>query len=308
MQALVNTANAAQRLAFRDVPEPEPADGEAVVAVRAFSVNRGELALMRARPDGWRPGQDVAGVVVRPARDGTGPREGERVAALVDGAGWAERVAVPVSRLARVPDGVPDTAAAALPMAGLTALALLRRCGAVVGRSLCVTGASGGVGSMLVQLGSLAGARIAAVARPEHEAWLQGLGAASVIPAVADAADRFDVVLESVGGPSLEQAVARVRPGGRVVVFGSSSGAKAALDFPSFRGAENASLETFFSYLVFYGTIDRDLGYLLDLLARGRLEVRTTVHGWHAVDAALAELEGRGTPGKVVLNTTALGA
>jgi NADPH:quinone reductase len=58
---------------FSEAPEPTPRSGQAVVGVRAFSVNRGELALLKARPAGWRPGQDVAGVVVQPAAHGTGP-------------------------------------------------------------------------------------------------------------------------------------------------------------------------------------------------------------------------------------------
>lgn len=60
-----------------DLPEPEPAPHELLLEVRAFGVNRGELFLLRQRRDGWRPGQDVAGVVVRAAADGSGPAVGD---------------------------------------------------------------------------------------------------------------------------------------------------------------------------------------------------------------------------------------
>ncbi len=68
MKAIVNTPKTNDRLSFRDVPEPEPREDEVIVSVRSFSINRGELALMRNRPEGWRPGQDIAGVVERPAQ------------------------------------------------------------------------------------------------------------------------------------------------------------------------------------------------------------------------------------------------
>ena len=131
---------------------------------------------------------------------------------------------------------------------------------------------------------------------------MTALGARSVIASIADSADRFDVVLESVGGASLEQAVARVRPDGRIISFGNSSGTKAALDLFAFFGAENASVETFFSSRAFdHAAIGRDLRALLDLVDRGRLVIRATIHGWHEVEGALNGLEGRGTPGKIVL-------
>src|SRR5436309_13374412 len=63
--AVVNTPSAPMPVELREVGEPEPAADEAIVEVRAFSVNRGELALLDIRPEGWRPGQDIAGVVVQ---------------------------------------------------------------------------------------------------------------------------------------------------------------------------------------------------------------------------------------------------
>jgi NADPH:quinone reductase len=74
------------------------------------------------RTNQWRPGQDVAGVVVEPTADGSGPPPGSRVVALVEEAGWTEPAPVPTARLAPVPDPVGFEQAAALPLAGLTAL------------------------------------------------------------------------------------------------------------------------------------------------------------------------------------------
>src|SRR5216684_7297989 len=103
MLAIVNTPSGPEPVAIREVAEPLLRPDEALVAVHAFSLNRGELRLFQVRPEGWRPGQDIAGVVVRAAADGTGPPVGTRVVGLVDQAGWAERVGVPAARMAVLP-------------------------------------------------------------------------------------------------------------------------------------------------------------------------------------------------------------
>ena len=98
-----------------DLPEPKPAMNELLVEVRAYSINRGELFLLKMRPDGWRPGQDLAGVVVRGAEDGTGPAAGTRVVGVVDWECWAERVAVPSHLAVALPENVSFEEAASLP-------------------------------------------------------------------------------------------------------------------------------------------------------------------------------------------------
>jgi hypothetical protein len=121
-----------------------------------FQVGR-DLLLEQPRP-GWRPGKDIAGTVTRQAADGTGPRPGQRVAGHPDQDGWAERAAVPTDRLVVVPDTIDLTVAAALPLAGLTALRLLRLAGPAASRRVLVTGASGGVGHYFTELAADQGA------------------------------------------------------------------------------------------------------------------------------------------------------
>ena len=147
MLALVATHNPENPVEMRDVPEPKPEPNEAIVEVHAFSLNRGELSLLANRPAGWRPGQDIAGVVIQQATDGSGPAAGTRVVGLVDGAGWSQRVAVRTTHLAALPDNMSFAAAAALPIAGLTALRTVRTGGSILGRRVLVTGAAGGVAS-----------------------------------------------------------------------------------------------------------------------------------------------------------------
>src|SRR3954463_13276423 len=124
MLAIVATAEGPSWTERREGAPPAPAPDEALVAVRAFAVNRGELTLVRRR-DGWQPGQDIAGEVIQQAADGTGPEAGMRVAGVAEWHGGAEQAAVPAHRLAAFPDRVDFVRAAALPMAGTTAANLV---------------------------------------------------------------------------------------------------------------------------------------------------------------------------------------
>src|SRR5207249_2644709 len=203
MLAVVNTPGGPEPVAIHEIAEPEPKPNEALVAVHAFSLNRGELRLFQVRPEGWRPGQDIAGVLLRAAADGSGPPAGARVVALCDQAGWAEHAAVPSHRMAPLADNVSLGAAAALPVAGLTALRSLRHGAPLLGKRVLITGAAGGVGNLAVQLAARSGARVTAVVgNPERGHVLDGLGAAEIVTAIGDAQGRFGLILESAGGAS----------------------------------------------------------------------------------------------------------
>ena len=247
------------------------------------------------------PGQDVAGVVVRRAADGSGPEEGTRVAGLAEWHGWAERVPVPTNRIAVLPDGVTDVQAAALPMAGTTAANVLREGPPLLGARVLVTGASGGVGRFAVQLAALGGATVTAVARPERGDALRALGASDVVAATADAADAaFDLVLESDGGASLTAAFAKVAQGGTIVTFGNSSKEPSQVSFPDFAGRE-AELRSYFSFL-HAGEAGTRLEALVGLVADGRLDPGVGLEAdWTELNDALQSLADRAVAGKVVL-------
>jgi NADPH:quinone reductase-like Zn-dependent oxidoreductase len=302
MESVVNTPLG---LAFRTVAEPEPAANQALVAVRAFSVNRGELALLKMRTEDWRPGQDIAGVVLEPAADGSGPAAGTRVVGLVEAAGWAERVAAPTDRLAAVPDAVTLEQAASLPLAGLTALRTVRAGGSLLGRRVLITGANGGVGRFQVELATAAGATVTAVSSAASATVakeLAALGAVEVVARVPDASGPFDVVLESVGGPALSAALAATVPGGTVVVLGTSSGEKTPIDIYDFIGHENVRLVSYLSY-AHPEPPAPDLGTLAALVAAGRLHPTLgRVTDWSRLPYTLDDLRERRLPGgKAVL-------
>ena len=284
-----------------DLPEAEPAAHEVVVDVRAFGVNRGELFLLRQRADGWRPGQDLAGVVARAADDGTGPVAGTCVVGVADGGAWSERVAVPAHHVAALDAGVPFTEAAALPIAGLTALRALRHGGAVLGRAVLVTGATGAVGSLAVQLAVASGARVTAhVSGPHREQVAAHLGAASVIWAFDDTTGPYDVVLDGVGGPVLQAAVHHLAPGGIAVTYGTMAGS-AELGLSDFRPAPLARVVGFFHHLP-EETKGEDLAILAALVADGRLRPQLGVaRDWEHTLEVLGLLRDGEVRGKAVL-------
>jgi len=115
MLAVINTPHEDKQVALREVEEPTPAPNEALVQVAAFSLNRGELAQLNRLGHGWRPGQDVAGTVLRQASDGSGPPPGARIVGLTEEAGWAERTPVRTDRLAVLSDNTRLEEAAVCP-------------------------------------------------------------------------------------------------------------------------------------------------------------------------------------------------
>jgi NADPH:quinone reductase len=293
-------------VAMADVERPIPRPEEALVEVQAFSVNRGETFLLQNPPAGWRPGKDVAGVVVKAAADGRGPAEGERVVGHPPAGGWAEYAAVPATSLAELPPQIPAVSAAALPLAGLTALRLLRVAGNVTGQRILLTGASGGVGHYVTELAANAGADITAItATPERGSRLRELGATAVARAVTDTDGPFDIVMESAGGASLAHGLDRLRPGGTLIWFGQASREPVTVDF--FRllyGATSATIRHF-SYEDFPEPYGADLAVLVRLVASGRLHPEVgRVADWADTDATLTDLRERRIRGNAVLTIT----
>jgi NADPH2:quinone reductase len=304
LKALVNKGDGGITVEIGDVPEPSPRPNEALVEVQAVAVNRGELRLLRARPRGWQPGQDVAGVVVEQASDGSGPPVGIRVVAWPEQAGWAEMAAVPTSHLAHLADHVTFSEAATLPIAGMTALRALRLGGDLAGKRVLVTGAAGGVGRFAIELAAGAGATVTGVTADEARAvGLEEIGAHRIVFELDDLEGPFDLILDAAGGPSLEAAVRLIAPGGDIVVYGNSSDTPAQVSFGDFRGHALARITAFFVYESGAPpTFGEDLQTLADMVADGRLHPQIGLEvPWTEANSAFEALANRQVNGKAVL-------
>src|SRR3954467_3001281 len=187
-----------------DLPDPTPAENEVLVRVHASSVNpvdnsiaAGLLAQMGVRYE--YPvilGRDYAGVVEHTGAAVNGYKPGDQVFGFLLHANptaragaWAELIAVTEDlSIAPAPDGVDLSIAGAAPLAGITAITALDALDLSEGDVLLVAGATGGVGSLAVQLAAKAGATVIAPALPDDEEYLRGLGVSAIVPRDGDAA------------------------------------------------------------------------------------------------------------------------
>ena len=293
------------RLAVRPVADPVPDRGEAVVRVRAVSLNRGEVRRSGTAAAGWRPGWDLAGEVERAAADGSGPRVGARVVGLLPEGAWAERVVVPTHALAELPDKVTFSQAATFPVAGLTALHALAKGGLLLGRRVLVTGATGGVGDFAVQLARLAGAHVTAGARrADQQAALRQLGAHEVV--VGDEippSPKHDLVIESVGGRTLGTALAALERGAVCVTLGVSAAAEVTFDARQFFVSGRTTLYGFYLFTELAAEpASVGLRRLADLVAAGKLAPHISLERqWGEIGQVAQDLMARRFPGKAVL-------
>ena len=303
MRAVVYDPAAPHGLRLGEAPEPRLRTREALVEVRDIALNFGEIAFLgQRRKPGEVVGWEAAGTVLKAAADGSGPGVGARVTGYGPAGGWAERRAASVDDLALVPDALDLGAAAAVPVAGVTALRALRALGPVVGRRVLVTGASGGVGRMAVQLAARAGARvIAAVGSPGRGAGLAELGASEVVVDLGGLAPVYGV-LENVGGKLLAQAYELLEPGGCLQSIGMASLEPTSIDFERARLRGGGRIEAFnvFSH---GGAFGKDLESLLTWVARGEVDPQVGWRGsWSRIIEAVDAFRGRQVNGKAVLD------
>jgi NADPH:quinone reductase-like Zn-dependent oxidoreductase len=227
-------------LRLEDVPQPALLDGNVLVRVKASSLNamdwhtvRGTPYLARPsmgarRPSSPVPGVDVAGVVESVGAEVTRFRPGDRVFGIKRGS-LAEFVSAPERQLAAIPDSVSFEQAAAVPIAGVTALQALRDRGHVTnGTQLLLNGAGGGVGTFAVQLAVAMGADVTAVCGTHNVDMVRSLGAREVVDYSTEdftrRGVRYEVVVDNVATRRLTAVRRVLEPDGTLVLIGGAPG------------------------------------------------------------------------------------
>jgi NADPH2:quinone reductase len=303
MRALITTGDD-DLLRLAEVPDPVAGANEVVVRVTATSLNRGEVVRAKNAPACQQVGWDVVGVVERPAEGGGGPAAGTTVVGLVSNGAWAERVAVPVDYLAPVPDGVTTAQVACVPVAGITAFRALALGGFPVGKTVLVTGASGGVGHVAVQLARALHMSVTGLIRNPEASPGAAAACDHIVRDVSELQGPYDHILDGVGGEVLTRCLDVVAPHGTVVSYASTLMDPAMLG-PRWFGAHlGATLRSMliFEELRFTQSAASDLAKLCRLIAAGVLVPHIDVEAdWSRGGELAQDLLARRVTGKVVL-------
>ena len=220
-------------LGLAEAPTPQPHAGQVRIAVRAAGTNPVDAS---NRADGswsglvlpWIPGYEVSGVVDQLGEGVAGLSLGDRVMAMTrfrrQTGGYAEHVVVDADAVAKLANSTSFVDAAATPLAGGTACEVLSRLHLSKGDRLLVLGASGGVGSYLLQLATARGIELCALGRAEHHDRMRALGASSTtdyrLPDAVRQLDRpVDAVADLVGGDAITAWLPTLRPGGQIAAI-----------------------------------------------------------------------------------------
>lgn len=303
----LTTTGTADLLALSEVDEPEPTSSQVLVRVLATSLNRGEVSRAKQSEAGQHLGWDVVGLVEREAAASGGPPLGSTVVGLVDSGAWAERVALAVEHLAVVPAAVSVAQAACLPVAGMTAVRALSAGGFGLRRRVLVTGASGGVGHLAVQVARAAGMTVTGLIRTPTASPDATAACHHVLEDLDEASGEYDLILEGVGGGVLSRCLDLVAPRGVVVSYASTLMEEATLA-PRWFGAHlGATLRSMllFEELHHTASASADLGLLCELIEAGQLIPHVAAEaGWERGGELARDLLERRVAGKVVLHVS----
>lgn len=300
-----------EKLETVELPDPVPGEGEVLVEVARSGINfadthatRNDYLAEQQLP--LVPGAEISGRTP----------DGRRVAAILGSGAYAEKATVPEPMLIPVPDGVDDDQAAALLLQGITAMALVRRCARIEpGETLLVEAAAGGTGSLAVQLGKQAGAKVIGLASSkEKRAMVESLGADATVDSRADdlkeailAANddkRVDAVLHMSGGDAFDAELSALAPLGRMVVFGIASREQREVSTAALLRGSKAVIGFWLVHLLMRPQeAGPMIAELLSAVADGKLEVSVgEVYPMSEAARAHEDLIARRTSGKLLLD------
>lgn len=317
MKAIIRTEyGSPEVLQMVEIEKPSPAAGEVLVKVHAASINMADRYLMTGkplmarlttggllRPKSPRLGADVAGEVVEVGRDVGTFKPGDAVFADLAACGFggfSEYVAVPEKYLARMPANLSYEQAAAVPMAAVTAWQAIRDAGPIEpGAKVLIVGASGGVGTYLLQMVKAAGAHVTAVCSTKNVELVRSLGADRVIDYTREdfTGDRYDLIFAANGNRSLADFRRALVDGGVLVVTGGSLSQifRAMLLGSTLGGGKKASALS-------ARPSGADLAAVAEMIAAGAVSpVIDATYPLADIAAAMRYLENEHPRGKVIL-------
>jgi NADPH2:quinone reductase len=304
---LINHSKVGQlEIGDADIPEQQP--NETLVSVEAFSLNRGDLKRTEVGQDGDQAGWDFSGEVENAAPDGSGPPKGARVVGMSRRReGFAELVNVPTPDVAAIPDGLSFTDAAALPVAGLTALYSLERCERLLGSNVLITGASGGVGVLACQLAAQMGANVfGQIRHAKHESLIASTGATPVLTSDGTTVSKygpFRSIIDGVGGSLLANVLPSLSEDGRAILYGFTDSKSAEIGIADLIFTGAGRIEGFYLFRESqFESCAKGLGRLSQLVDAGRLDCHVNViEDWSKVGTVADDLSQRRFAGKASL-------
>jgi NADPH2:quinone reductase len=310
MQAILFERNGGPEvLELREVPDPEPREGQVVVNVEACGINYRDVYERNGRGYGQEP-PAIIGV----EGAGTIADTGERVAWVAVPGSYAQRVAATRAALVPVPDGVSAETAAAGLLQGMTAHFLASDSYPVQeGDWVVVHAAAGGVGLLLTQIAKLRGGRVIATTSTEEKAALaREAGADEVIGYDGFAEHVHEItggedaaaVYDGVGKATFLEGLEALRPTGRMILYGAASGQPDPLELPRLAPAGSLYVQrpTLATYTRTPELLRERASQLFELIGSGRVNVRIG-HRYPLAEARRAheDLEARRTTGKLLL-------
>ena len=322
MKAIVQDRyGSADVLEFRDIDEPVVGENDVLVRVHAAGAGPDVWHIMAGMPYMARPviglrrpkvavrGWDVAGTVEAVGANVTGLRPGDEVMGTAERGSFAELTVTPEDKLVPKPVDLTFEQAAAIPISGMTALRAVRDEGKVrSGQSVLVIGASGGVGTLAVQIAKGSGATVTAVCSTAKADLVRSIGADDVIDYTredfADGSRRWDLIIDTAGRRPLSQLRRALTPKGTLVIVGGDGGGRWTGGF--FRGVLRAPLVSLFVGQRMLGLATKikhdDLVALTELIEAGTLTpvIDRTYPLIEAPDAIRYLAEGHAA-GKIVI-------
>ena len=326
MQAIVYAEYGAPDavLTLRDVDRPSAEDDEVLVRIHAASANPYDWHYLRGLPYPMRLtgiglrrpkattilGSDMAGRVEAVGGKVTRFEPGDNVYAEVGNGAFAEYIAVAEDSLGKAPAGATFEQAAAVPLAGMTALVGVRDKGAVQpGHRVLINGASGGVGSFAVQIAKSMGAEVTGVCSTKNVDLVRSIGADHVIDYTrtdfTEGSERYDLILDTVGNHSMRACRRVLTPNG---TYGSSGGGRGRWFGPMMQQLKAVAVSPFVSqHLVAVNDVpNQDLAFLTELIESGKVTpVIDRTYPLNEAPEAMRYLEEGHARGKIVINVAA---